>query len=173
MASKALCCLAITYILSGSISLAYGQQSTPAELLRETLALQRDIFALEQTVSNAVAPDRIIVILDVDGQPPFSIDRVQLAVDGATVADLALSQTDNQALTSGAMMALYQGRLAAGKHALTATVTTTHNDQTQRQKRFKIEKSAHAETYRLTISNPLLRKPPGLSLQRQHRGATP
>ena len=171
--SKALYCLAIVYILGGAIPLAHAQQQHPQttmELLRGSLALQRDITTAQQSAREAAEPDRIRLILDADGALPFMITHIQLTLDGDTIVDRALNEADNSALQRGAMIPLFDGSLARGKHRLTATVTATGNVERQRQKRFKFDKPQHADILRLSVTNPLLGKAPGISMQLQHRG---
>ena len=92
------------------------------DLKKEVLALNRDLFLLEEELlypSNT----QVSVFLSIDNGFYFELDSVQLRLDGKEVANYLYTRRELEALRRGGVQRLYVGNLRQGEHELVALFT--------------------------------------------------
>lgn len=99
-----------------------GIQENVQDLKQQVLKLNRDLFLLEEELlfpSNT----QISVFFSMDVGEFFSLDSVQLKIDGKEVADYLYTEREIQALVRGGVQRLHIGNLRSGEHELVALFT--------------------------------------------------
>ena len=99
-----------------------GIQENVQDLKQQVLKLNRDLFLLEEELlfpSNT----QISVFFSMDVGEFFSLDSVQIKIDGKEVADYLYTERELQALVRGGVQRLHIGNLRTGEHELVAFFT--------------------------------------------------
>lgn len=105
-----------------------GEKAPPAmddriqDLKKEVLALNRDLFLLEEELlypSNT----QVQVFLSIDNGFYFDLDSVQLKLDNKEVTNYLYTRRELEALRRGGVHRLYVGNLKQGEHELIALFT--------------------------------------------------
>ena len=89
------------------------------DLKEKIIELNRDLFILEEDLLFP-ANTQFAVFLSVDVGEFFSLDSVELKVDGKTVTHYLYTERQVNALLKGGVQRLYVGNLKTGQHELTA-----------------------------------------------------
>ncbi len=85
----------------------------------EVLKLNRDLFILEEELLFPVNT-QITVFVSVDVGEFFSLDSVQLKIDGKQIANYLYTESEADALRRGGIHQLHIGNIRHGSHELTA-----------------------------------------------------
>jgi len=91
-------------------------------LKKEVLALNRDLFVLEEELLFP-ANTQIAVFVSMDVGEFFRLDSVTLKVDDKEVANYLYTEREAEALLKGGVHRLYLGNLKTGDHELVAFFT--------------------------------------------------
>ncbi|MEL7450549.1 MAG: hypothetical protein AAFN78_15155, partial [Pseudomonadota bacterium] len=92
------------------------------DLKKEILALNRDLFILEEELLYP-ANTQTAVFLSMDVGEFFALDSVQLKVDGEDVVSYLYTEREIEALVRGGVQKLWLGNLKSGEHELVAFFT--------------------------------------------------
>ena len=101
-----------------------GIQNEVEDLKQLALQLNRDLFLLEEELlfpSNT----QISVFVSMDVGQFFSLDSVQVDIDGKNVANYLYTKREVEALVRGGVQRLHIGNLRSGEHELVAYFTGT------------------------------------------------
>ncbi len=118
--------LTISFGLVSSTLLAAG--SEPAldaevqDLKASVLDLNRELFLLEEELLFP-ANTQIAVFVSMDVGEFFSLDSVQLKLDGKEVGNYLYTEREAEALLRGGVHRLFLGNVKTGEHELVATFT--------------------------------------------------
>jgi hypothetical protein len=91
-------------------------------LKQEVLAINRSLFMLEEELLFP-SSTQIAVFVSMDVGEFFSLDSVQLKIDGKVVSNFLYTQREVEALHRGGVQRLYMGNLKSGEHELIAIFT--------------------------------------------------
>jgi hypothetical protein len=89
------------------------------QLKREVIALNRDLFVLEEDLLFP-SSTQMVVYLSVDVGTYFKLDSVELQIDDKVVTQYLYTDKQVDALQRGGVQRLYIGNLAQGEHQLSA-----------------------------------------------------
>lgn len=133
--------------------LAALDQDTQA-LKKAVLELNRDLFVLEEELlypSNT----QVAVFVSMDVGEYFSLDSVELSVDGKNVSNYLYTERELKALLRGGVHQLYVGNLKVGEHELVAVFTGkgTHERDYRRGASLVINKDIGSKYVELRISD--------------------
>jgi hypothetical protein len=125
----------LVFALSGPPLLAAGGDTGKAEhpvaagldeeiqsLKQEVLALNRDLFLLEEELLFP-SSTQLAVFLSLDVGEFFALDSVQLKVDDKIVTNYLYTEREVHALHRGGVQRLYMGNIKSGEHELVAIFT--------------------------------------------------
>lgn len=99
-----------------------GIEEDVQTLKQQVLELNRDLFMLEEELlfpSNT----QVSVFVSMDVGEFFTLDSVQLKIDGKEVADYLYTRREIDALARGGVQRLHVGNLRTGEHELVAFFT--------------------------------------------------
>ncbi|MFK7885855.1 MAG: AraC family transcriptional regulator [Gammaproteobacteria bacterium] len=114
-----------------ALSIPAAQAETPElknldseaqDLKKELLALNRDLFILEEELLFP-ANTQVAVFVSLDVGEFFGLDAMQLKIDGKNVSNYLYTEKEVDALHRGGVQRLYVGNLKAGEHELVAILT--------------------------------------------------
>lgn len=119
----------LTLILFGWASYAVAQDSDfptldseVQDLKKELLSLNRDLFILEEELLFP-ANTQVSVFLSMDVGEYFSLDSVELKLNGKQVNNYLYTEREAEALLRGGVQRLHIGNMKAGEHELVAVFT--------------------------------------------------
>lgn len=92
------------------------------DIKAEALALNRDLFILEEELLFP-ANTQVAVFLSLDVGDYFSLDSVELKLNGKDVTNYLYTEREVDALKRGAVQRLYLDNLRAGEHEIVAVFT--------------------------------------------------
>ncbi|HVS77315.1 MAG TPA: hypothetical protein VHE11_10290 [Steroidobacteraceae bacterium] len=123
-------------------------------LKSDVLDLNRDLFVLEQELLYP-ANTQVAVFVSMDAGTFFSLDTVQLKIDGKEVANYLYTPREVHALVQGGVQRLYVGNLKVGKHELVAFFTGKgpHDRDYTRGASLEFRKDIGAKYLELTITD--------------------
>ncbi|MFC1748736.1 AraC family transcriptional regulator [Pseudomonadota bacterium] len=111
------------------VSSAHAEENTPSELQgleeqvenlkKEVLALNRDLFILEEELLFP-ATTQTTVFLSVDTGVYFKLDSIELKLNGKTVSHYLYTERELSALARGGVQRLHTDNLRKGQHELVA-----------------------------------------------------
>lgn len=151
--------LAVTLLaLSGLPSLAEESaalrnlDSEAQDLKKELLALNRDLFILEEELLFP-ANTQVAVFVSLDVGEFFALDSMELKIDGKNVSNYLYTEKEVDALHRGGVQRLYVGNLKAGEHELVAVLTGKgpHERDYRRGATLQFEKALGAKYLELQI----------------------
>jgi len=124
------------------------------ELKDEVLDLNRELFMLEEELLFP-ANTQVAVFVSMDVGEYFTLDSVQLTLDGKPVSKYLYTGREVQALNRGGVHRLYLGNLKSGGHELVAIFTGqgTHERDYRRGATLKFDKGIGAKYVELAISD--------------------
>ena len=113
-----LLCAVLVHSAEDAVSLDEQVQDIKAQ----TLALNRDLFILEEQL---LYPDntQLAVFVSLDIGEFFTLDAVKLTVDETVVSNYLYTERQVDALRRGGVHRLYMGNLKAGEHEVVAVFT--------------------------------------------------
>jgi hypothetical protein len=123
-------------------------------LKKEVLALNRDLFVLEEELLFP-ANTQVAVFVSMDVGDFFRLDSVTLKVDDKEVANYLYTEREAEALLKGGVHRLYLGNLKSGSHELVAFFTGEgpHARDYRRGATFTFDKNVGAKYLELRISD--------------------
>jgi hypothetical protein len=124
------------------------------DLKQEVLALNRDLFILEEELLFP-ANTQVAVFVSMDIGTFFSLDSVQIKLDDKEVSNYLYTERESKALLSGGVHRIYLGNLRTGEHELVAFFTGqgTHDRDYRRGANLKFDKGVGAKFVELKISD--------------------
>jgi len=124
------------------------------DLKQEVLALNRDLFILEEELLFP-ANTQVAVFVSMDVGTFFSLDSVQIKLDDKEVSNYLYTERESKALLNGGVHRIYLGNLRTGKHELVAFFTGqgTHEREYRRGASLQFEKGVGAKFVELKISD--------------------
>lgn len=148
---------------------ASGQQNLDKQiqdLKKEVLKVNRDLFLLEEDLLFP-ANTQFSVFVSMDAGELFSLDSIQLKIDGKMVASHLYTEREVQALRRGGIQRLYIGNLTSGKHELVAFFTGKGpNDRDyKRGTTLTFDKSTDPEFMELKIIDDATKEQPEFSVK--------
>lgn len=122
------------------------------ELKKELLALNRDLFILEEELLFP-ANTQVAVFVSLDVGEFFALDAMDLKIDGKKVSSYLYTDKEVQALHRGGVQRIYVGNLKAGEHELVAVLTGKgpHDREYRRGTTLNFEKGLGAKYLELQI----------------------
>jgi hypothetical protein len=123
-------------------------------LKKEVLALNRDLFVLEEELLFP-ANTQVAVFVSMDVGDFFRLDSVTLKLDDKEVANYLYTEREAEALLKGGVHRLYLGNLKSGSHELVAFFTGEgpHARDYRRGATFTFDKNVGAKYLELRISD--------------------
>ena len=124
------------------------------DLKQEVLALNRDLFILEEELLFP-ANTQLAVFVSMDVGTFFSLDSVQIKLDDKDVSNYLYTERESKALLRGGVHRIYLGNLRSGEHELIAIFTGkgTHDRNYRRATSVEFEKGVGAKFVELKISD--------------------
>lgn len=131
------------------------------DLKSAVLDLNRELFMLEEELLYP-ANTQVAVFLSMDVGEFFSLDSVQLEVDGKEVSNYLYTEREVAALHRGGVQRLFLGNLKAGQHEVVAFFTGTgpHGRDYKRGAALDFDKSIGAKFVELQISDRISKQQP-------------
>ncbi|MEO1574209.1 MAG: AraC family transcriptional regulator [Pseudomonadota bacterium] len=122
------------------------------DLKKELLALNRDLFILEEELLFP-ANTQVSVFVSLDVGEFFALDAMELKIDGKDVSSYLYTQKEVESLHRGGVQRLYVGNLKAGEHELVAILTGKgpHEREYRRGTTLNFEKKLGAKYLELQI----------------------
>ena len=134
--------------------------TTLQSLKQDAVGLAADIFSLREDI---ISPpnNQLVVFLSVDVGDVFSLNSVQIRVDGKQVTNLVYTEQQSQALLRGSAERVYLGKISDGDHQLLAIFIGrgSHGRQYRRAVQLGFTKAIGPKYLELKISD---QKTPGL-----------
>ena len=126
--------------------------SEAQDLKKELLALNRDLFILEEELLFP-ANTQVAVFVSLDVGEFFALDAMELKIDGKNVSNYLYTDKEVDALHRGGVQRLYVGNLKAGEHELVAVLTGKgpHERDYRRGTTLQFEKGLGAKYLELQI----------------------
>jgi hypothetical protein len=126
--------------------------SEAQDLKKELLALNRDLFILEEELLFP-ANTQVAVFVSLDVGEFFALDSMELKIDGKNVSNYLYTEKEVDALHRGGVQRLYVGNLKAGEHELVAVLTGKgpHERDYRRGATLQFEKALGAKYLELQI----------------------
>jgi len=123
-------------------------------LKQQVVDLNRDLFLLEEELLFP-ANTQVAVFLSMDVGTFFSLDSVQILLDGKEVTNYLYTEREVAALQRGGVHRVWLGNLKAGQHELTAFFTGggPHGRDYRRGATLTIDKGVGARYVELRISD--------------------
>lgn len=124
-----------------------------ANLKSDVAALNQTLFELEEDILHP-ANTQVAVYLSIDASEGFSLDSVELQIDGRQAVSHLYTERERQALSRGGVQRLYLGNLPAGEHTLSAVLNGQGTDSHyfRKQSEFRISKSGDQAQYQLVVN---------------------
>jgi hypothetical protein len=131
-----------------------GVDADVQSLKKEVLALNRDLFVLEEELLFP-ANTQIAVFVSMDVGTFFRLDSVTLKLDEKEIANYLYTERVAQALLKGGVQRLYLGNLKTGDHELVAFFSGEgpHTRDYKRGATLKFDKAVGAKYLELRISD--------------------
>ncbi len=131
------------------------------DLKGAVLDLNRELFMLEEELLYP-ANTQVAVFVSMDVGKFFSLDSVQLKLDGKPVTNYLYTEREVAALHRGGVQQLYLGNLKVGKHELIAIFTGVgpHDRDYRRGATLAFEKQIGAKFVELKISDKVSTRQP-------------
>ena len=122
------------------------------DLKQQVLELNRDLFILEEELLYP-GDTRLSVFVSLDAGELFSLDAVQLSIDGEVVTHYLYTDHQLQALQRGGVQRLYTENVKAGAHELVAVFTGKgpHGRDYRRATELVIDKQRGSKNLELKI----------------------
>jgi len=114
------CCVGLLMLLTGSASAA-SLDSDIARFKERVADLNRDVFKLEEDILHP-ANTQLAVYLSDQAQNYFTLDSVELSIDGHNAVSHLYTEKERKALDKGGIQRLYIGNLSSGPHRISATL---------------------------------------------------
>ena len=129
-------------------------------LKKDAIDLASDIFSLRESVLSPLA-NQLVIFLSVDMSDVFSLDSVQLRIDGDEIIKKIYSVKGSEALLGGGTQRAYLGRLNDGNHKLLAIFIGhgLHGRAYRRAVQLSFKKTSEPKYIELKITD---QKTPGL-----------
>jgi len=145
---------AVTGVRAGELPDAQAMDQEVQQLKDEVLDLNRELFMLEEELLFP-SSTQVSVFVSMDVGEYFSLDSVQLTLDGKAVGKYLYTEREVEALHRGGVHRLYIGNLRSGTHELVATFTGqgTHERDYRRGATLQFEKGIGAKYVELAISD--------------------
>jgi hypothetical protein len=127
----------------------------------EVLDLNQELFQLEEELLFP-ANTQVAVFVSMDVGEYFSLDSVQLTLDGKPVTKYLYTERETKALLRGGVHRLYLGNIKSGEHELVAIFTGqgTHERDYRRGATLKLQKGIGAKFIELAISDRASKQQP-------------
>ena len=135
-------------------------------LKKEVLALNRDLFVLEEELLFP-ANTQVAVFVSMDVGEFFRLDSVTLKLNDKEVANYLYTEREAEALLKGGVHRLYLGNLKSGSHELVAFFTGEgpHQRDYRRGATLTFDKNVGAKYLELRISDRESRQQPEFVVQ--------
>ncbi|MDP5030585.1 MAG: hypothetical protein NWQ54_02185 [Paraglaciecola sp.] len=124
------------------------------QLKKEVIALNRDLFVLEEDLLFP-SSTQLVVYLSMDVGTYFDLDSVEVKLDGQTVTHYLYTEKQQGALVKGGVQKLHVANLAQGEHEISAFFIGTgpHDREYTRATSLVFTKSADAKLLELRITD--------------------
>ena len=135
-------------------------------LKKEVLSLNRDLFILEEDLLFP-ANTQFSVFLSLNSGLFFSLDSVQLKIDGKNVSNHLYTKRELAALKRGGVQRLYLGNLPSGEHEIVAIfigIGPKGRDY-RRGESIVIEKSTEPQFIEFSITDDTAREQPSFDVR--------
>lgn len=131
------------------------------QLKRQVIALNRDLFVLEEDLLFP-SSTQVVVYLSVDVGTYFKLDSVELKVDNQTVTQYLYTERQTEALYRGGVQRLHIGNLAQGDHQISAFFIGIgpEDREYKRATTFTFNKDADAKALELKITDSSSKQQP-------------
>jgi len=145
---------------------APGLDQEIQDIKQQTLALNRDLFILEEEL---LFPDntQVAVFLSLDVGEFFALDAVKLTIDGTVVTHYLYTERQVGALQRGGVHRLYMGNLKAGEHEIVAVFTGKgpSGRDYRRGTQLVIQKTTGAKSLELKITDSTDKRQPEFAVK--------
>ncbi len=135
-------------------------------LKNEVLKLNRDLFILEEELLFPIST-QITVFVSLDIGEFFSLDSVQLKIDGTQIANYLYTEREVDALKRGGVHQLYIGNIRQGSHELSAFFTGKgpHERDYSRAATISINKTDEPKYVELKIVDLTMKQQPTFDIK--------
>ncbi len=140
---------------------AEGLDDQVQNLKNEVLELNRELFLLEEELLFP-ANTQVSVFVSMDIGEYFSLDSVQIKLDGKEVSNYLYTEREVEAMYRGGVHRLFLGNLKTGDHQLVAIFTGTgpHGRDYRRGATLDFEKNIGTKFVELQISDRQIKQQP-------------
>lgn len=131
------------------------------KLKREVIALNRDLFVLEEDLLFP-SSTQVAVYLSMDVGTYFKLDSVELKIDDEVVTSYLYTDRQIDALYRGGVQRLHIGNLSQGEHQISAFFVGIgpENREYKRATSFTFNKTADSKALELTITDSTSKQQP-------------
>ena len=131
------------------------------QLRKEVIALNRDLFVLEEDLLFP-SSTQVVVYISMDVGTYFNLDAVELKIDDKVVSHHLYTEKQIQALFKGGVQKLHIDNLAQGEHQLSAFFIGKgpQNRDYKRATSFTFTKTAEAKSLELSIIDSSVKQQP-------------
>ncbi len=153
--------LAAQEVKSGSAAADSSLEADIEALKKEVLALNRDLFILEEDLLFP-ANTQFSVFLSMNSGVFFSLDSVQLKINDKNIANHLYTERELTALKRGGAQRLYIGNLPTGEHEIVAIFIGTgpNGRDYRRGESIVIEKSSEPQFVEFMITDDIAKEQP-------------
>lgn len=123
-------------------------------LKADVVELNRALFKLEEELLYP-ADTQIALFLSLQTKNKFSLDSVEMRIDGEIATTYLYTESEIKALEQGGIQRLYIGNLSSGPHKLTAVFNGqgANDHYFRREKTFNFEKSNRSKFIEVSLSD--------------------
>lgn len=146
---------------SDAASQELSVQEQLQQLKKEVIALNRDLFILEEDLLFP-SSTQVVVYLSMDVGSYFALDSVEVKLDGKTVTHYLYTEKQQAALVKGGVQKLHLANLAQGEHEISAFFIGQgpHEREYTRATSLVFTKSADAKLLELRIVDSTAKQQP-------------
>lgn len=163
----------VIFVICGLISAgSAAQQSADAQepvsvakqlqqLKREVIALNRDLFVLEEDLLFP-SSTQVVVYVSMDVGSYFKLDAIELKIDDKVVSEYLYTEKQADALYRGGVQRLHIGNLAQGEHEISAFFIGfgPHEREFKRAASIRFNKEDDAKVLELQITDSTSKQQP-------------
>ena len=163
----AMLCVLLTFVSPAKAETAAASFEDDVQALKSAVIdLNRELFMLEEELLYP-ANTQVAVFVSMDIGEFFSLDSVQLKLDGQEVSNYLYTEREVEALHRGGVQKLYLGNLKTGEHELVAIFTGVgpNGRDYRRGTALTFDKQIGAKFVELQISDRQSKRQPEFSVR--------
>lgn len=148
--------LATLFLMMAALGASAASLDTDIAHFKEQVAdLNSAVFKLEEDILHP-ANTQLAVYFSDKAQNYFTLDSVELSIDGHNAVSHLYTEKERKALNKGGIQRLYIGNLSAGPHKISATLNGqgVNDHYFRKEATFSVQKGDNAAQVQLIITAP-------------------